>query len=65
MTNPVPAWKPGSFSAATPSGTSGTPSRTFNINNLGPDMPHRITRMRTGREMVNKAIAENQTAKRA
>ncbi|MFF2553437.1 hypothetical protein ACFVUS_20735 [Nocardia sp. NPDC058058] len=53
MSNPVPAWKPGTFSATTATGAAGTASRTFNINNLPQkETLQRVMRLSSGRQMV-------------
>lgn len=53
MSNPVPAWKPGTFSATTATGSAGTAARTFNINNLPQQETfQRVARLNSSRQMV-------------
>ncbi|MEV6068408.1 hypothetical protein AB0L82_17790 [Nocardia sp. NPDC052001] len=52
--NPVPAWKPGSFSAAATSVSAASRSRTFNFNNLPQgDTSHRVKRINGTRALVD------------
>ncbi|MRH86172.1 hypothetical protein GFY24_01610 [Nocardia sp. SYP-A9097] len=61
MSNPVPAWTPGSFSAATASKTTRDGSNTYNLNNLPQqDTFRRLERLSASRRMV-KSFKTKQT----
>ncbi|WP_327143093.1 hypothetical protein [Nocardia sp. NBC_01327] len=57
MSSPVPAWKPGSFSASTVSSSAAGGSRTFNFNHL----PQGDTSTRVKR--VNRGVALKKSMK--